>query len=96
MSRLHQGPLCRRWPSSKRSCLQIHLVGKTDCYGLGVLPRSTLFADVTIWECPLAEQFVAQHIATIAGAERPPELYYWKREQRQSSAEIDFLVQHDR
>ena len=66
------------------------------CHGLGVLPRSTLFDDVTIWEGPLAEQFVAQHIATIAGAERPPELYYWKREQRQSSAEIDFLVQHDR
>ncbi|MCX6123260.1 MAG: hypothetical protein NTV34_00690, partial [Proteobacteria bacterium] len=34
--------------------------------------------------------------ADLAGAERPPELYHWKREQRQSSAEIDFLVQHDR
>ena len=66
------------------------------CHGLGVLPRSTLFDDATIWEGPLAEQFVAQHIATIAGSERTPELYYWKREQRQSNAEIDFLVQHDR
>jgi predicted AAA+ superfamily ATPase len=83
--------------SADLSCAKLFFVDVgLACHGLGVLPRSTLFDDDTIWEGQLAEQFVAQHIATIAGGGRTPELYYWKREQRQSNSEIDFLVQHDR
>ena len=36
----------------------------------------------------LAEQFVAQELLTHHG----PELYYWSRDARGSSAEVDFLV----
>jgi predicted AAA+ superfamily ATPase len=38
----------------------------------------------------LAEQFVGQEILAASGAKR--ELYYWAREERGSSAEIDYLV----
>ena len=40
----------------------------------------------------LAEQFVGQHLLQINPAYMPPELYYWAREKRASSAEVDFVV----
>lgn len=45
-------------------------------------------------EGALAEQFVGQHLLPGAEAYLAPELYYWSREQRQSSAEVDYLLQH--
>jgi hypothetical protein len=46
-------------------------------------------------EGELAEQFVGQHLLCRGAGYMPPELYYWSREKRQSSAEIDYLLQHD-
>lgn len=45
-------------------------------------------------EGALAEQFVGQHLLYGGEAYLAPELYYWSREKRQSSAEIDYLLQH--
>jgi uncharacterized protein len=41
----------------------------------------------------LAEQFVGQHLLYGGPTYMPPELFYWKREQAQSNAEVDFLIQ---
>jgi len=40
----------------------------------------------------LAEQLVGQHLLFDRPVYEPPELYYWTREQRNSSAEVDFLT----
>jgi predicted AAA+ superfamily ATPase len=72
--------------------VDVGLVGR----GMGIMPRSSLFEDKTVCEGALAEQFVAQHLATFAGAQRQPGLHYWRRDVPQSQAEVDFLVQHDR
>ncbi len=45
-------------------------------------------------EGPLAEQLVGQHLLYSGEAYLPPELFYWSREKRQSSAEVDYLLQH--
>lgn len=42
---------------------------------------------------PLAEQFVAQHLAWWEGNESNPELFYWLREGKKGNAEVDFLLQ---
>jgi uncharacterized protein len=63
--------------------------------GLGILPFSSLFDSQTVFEGPIAEQFVAQHIANFGRHRLGQELYYWHREQAQSNAEVDFLIQYD-
>lgn len=40
----------------------------------------------------LVEQFVAQEIISRQDLNRGPELFYWHREEKSSSAEVDFLV----
>lgn len=40
----------------------------------------------------IAEQFVAQELVAYSNWEKPPELYYWHREARNSNAEVDFLI----
>jgi len=40
----------------------------------------------------LAEQFIGQHLYAMAPAHKDPELYYWAREERSASAEVDFIV----
>jgi predicted AAA+ superfamily ATPase len=40
----------------------------------------------------LAEQFVAQHLYYLNDSLFPPELFYWVRDKKNSSAEIDFLM----
>ncbi len=42
---------------------------------------------------PIAEQFVAQHLAAIFDPSEDPELFYWQRNQKGSNAEVDFVVQ---
>ncbi|HNA62777.1 MAG TPA: AAA family ATPase [Rhabdochlamydiaceae bacterium] len=44
----------------------------------------------------IAEQIVGQLLRTIDPPYMEPELYYWTREEAGSSAEIDYLIQHDR
>lgn len=46
-------------------------------------------------EGELAEQFVGQHLLYRGACYTPPDLYYWSREKSQSSAEIDYVLQHD-
>lgn len=40
----------------------------------------------------VAEQFAAQEILACGPTDREPELYFWSREQRNSQAEVDFLI----
>lgn len=40
----------------------------------------------------LAEQFVAQEIISRQDSSRSPELFYWHREEKSSTAEVDFLI----
>ncbi len=40
----------------------------------------------------VAEQFAAQELLACGPPDREPELYFWAREQRNSQAEVDFLV----
>jgi predicted AAA+ superfamily ATPase len=40
----------------------------------------------------VAEQFAAQELLAGGPPDREPELYFWSREQRNSQAEVDFLI----
>ena len=40
----------------------------------------------------VAEQFAAQELIACGPADREPELYFWAREERNSQAEVDFLL----
>lgn len=40
----------------------------------------------------VAEQFIGQHLLHMNPGYEKPELYYWNREQKNSSAEVDYLV----
>ncbi len=42
----------------------------------------------------LAEQWVGQVLRTMSPAYVEPSLYYWQREEKNASAEIDYLIQH--
>ena len=42
----------------------------------------------------VAEQFAGQHLLYSGESYADPELYYWNREQRSSSAEVDYLLAH--
>ncbi len=42
----------------------------------------------------LSEQFVGQELLASLAPFEPPELFYWAREQRSSSAEVDYVIQH--
>ena len=42
----------------------------------------------------LSEQVVGQLLRTIAPPYMSPELFYWSREQKNTNAEIDYLIQH--
>jgi len=44
----------------------------------------------------VAEQFVGQHLYALPPAYRVPELHYWARQQRSSSAEVDFVIADER
>lgn len=43
----------------------------------------------------IAEQFIAQHLLYARKYYETPVLYYWAREQKSSSAEIDFIFAHN-
>ncbi len=44
----------------------------------------------------LAEQFICQHLLSIARENEQPRLNYWLREKRSNNSEIDFLIQLNR
>ena len=43
----------------------------------------------------LAEQFIGQHLYQAQPHYRAPELFYWAREKRSSSAEVDYVIADD-
>lgn len=58
------------------------------------LSREMILADdlLAINAGAVAEQFVAQELLAHRDPYQPPSLYYWAREARSSSAEVDYLV----
>ena len=42
----------------------------------------------------LAEQFIGQHLLYGGPSYNKPQLFYWNREQKSSSAEVDYLITH--
>lgn len=42
----------------------------------------------------VSEQFIAQHLLHFRQSYEPPSLYYWHREEKSSSAEIDFVISY--
>jgi len=49
----------------------------------------------SIFKGAVAEQFVGQELAAYHDYYRKPELYYWAREARNSSAEIDYIFENN-
>jgi predicted AAA+ superfamily ATPase len=49
---------------------------------------------LTINEGAIAEQFVAQELLNISTTFTEHKLYYWVREEKNSNAEVDFLLQN--
>jgi predicted AAA+ superfamily ATPase len=45
---------------------------------------------------PLIEAFVGQEIVAYQDPSSPSELFYWHRESRGSSAEVDYIITHER
>lgn len=43
----------------------------------------------------MAEQFIGQHLLYDRPAYEKPQLFYWNREKRGSSAEVDYLIAHE-
>ena len=43
----------------------------------------------------LAEQFIGQHLYQSQPHYRAPELFYWARERKSSSAEVDYVITDD-
>ncbi len=60
------------------------------------LPTLELIEDLTLVNNgAVAEQFIGQHLLYQTLSYEKPELYYWNREKRSSSAEVDYLVSVD-
>jgi predicted AAA+ superfamily ATPase len=49
----------------------------------------------SIFKGAVAEQFVGQELAAYSDFYRKPELYYWAREARNSSAEVDYIFENN-
>jgi len=43
----------------------------------------------------LAEQFIGQHLLYDGPSYEKPQLFYWNREQKSASAEVDYLITHE-
>jgi len=61
--------------------------------GIRALPLSIFQSSRFINEGKMAEQFVGQQLLYINSTMRP-ELFYWLREGKKNSAEVDYLIQH--
>ncbi len=72
--------------------LDIGLVQRACNLGIDLLFKDDL---MLINDGALAEQFVGQELLVYMGKEEANGLYTWKREEKSSSAEIDFLVAID-
>ncbi len=50
---------------------------------------------ITVNEGSLAEQFIGQELITIEKPYIDSQLFYWMREKKSASAEVDYLFQHN-
>lgn len=71
---------------------------------IGLLSSSLGLSQLSIIQAPdwawinrgsLAEQFIGQTLYQLHPPYQTPELFYWVREQAQSSAEVDYVWQHE-
>ena len=61
----------------------------------GIYKESILQKDMSsIYRGAVAEQFVGQELLSNRDPYKKPSLYYWARDARGSSAEIDYLIEH--
>ncbi len=60
--------------------------------GLNILDLKKVEDIIMVNNGALCEQFIGQHLLYSGEFYREPELFYWAREQRGSSAEVDYLV----
>jgi len=67
------------------------------CSALGLSHLSIIHAPDWAWvnRGSLAEQFIGQTLFQLFPTYQMPELYYWVREQAQSSAELDYVWQYE-
>jgi len=61
---------------------------------LGLRPEALDNNLVAINQGALAEQFIGQHLAYINQYYEEPELFYWTRETKGSSSELDYVISH--
>ncbi len=60
--------------------------------GLNLLDISG-FAELTLVNAgAVAEQFIGQHLLYLNPSYQEPQLYYWVREKKSSSAEVDYAI----
>jgi len=66
------------------------------CCALGLKGTELHLAEnlVLVNSGAVAEQFAGQHLLYAGESYAEPELYYWNREQRSSSSEVDYLFTH--
>ncbi len=60
--------------------------------GLDWLAISRLSGNELVTEGALAEQFIGQHLLTSADMKKTPVLNYWVREEKNSNAEVDYVI----
>lgn len=65
---------------------------------LGAMARSPLSTSLSNWsdQRALAESVVGQESLAYAAPYSPIDLYYWHREERSASAEVDYLIEGER
>lgn len=71
-------------------CLDIGLM--TTACGLSALDLELAEDPLMVHRGALAEQFVGQHLLGAGPSWETPRLYYWARDKRGSSAEVDYLL----
>ncbi len=71
-------------------CLDVGLMASA--LGLSILGLEAASDILMINQGTLCEQFVGQHLLYSEAFWREPQLFYWTREKRTSSAEIDYLI----
>jgi predicted AAA+ superfamily ATPase len=60
--------------------------------GLGILDYEKEDDLQLVNQGKISEQFVGQHLLDVRPLYAPPELYYWVREQKSASAEVDYVT----
>ncbi|MBP6986333.1 MAG: ATP-binding protein [Alphaproteobacteria bacterium] len=81
-----------------------HKIFKSIFIDIGLLSSALGLSHLSILHAPdwawinrgsLSEQFVGQTLLQLSPPYKKPELYYWVREQAQSSAELDYVWQYE-